>query len=288
LQLGPLSPCLLGVRPGRPALPPLIRQVRGLSQMAPAKAAVKPGDRRPFVLTFSGIDGAGKTTQIEYLSSFLQKQGLRVVRLSFWDDVAFLSKFRAGVGQHTADLRSNSMPQSSSRNNKHIRKWYLTAARAGFYFLDVARLHFILAGQLVKNADVVIFDRYIYDQIANIYSKSLAARLYARLLLKCTPAPGVAFVIDALPDEAFARKPEYPLEFVYQNRRNFLRLRAFASQLVVIAPGNESQVRSAILFHIGEERLLRRPPKTEVETDLARGIPVDAQQSSCRVPKWLN
>ena len=61
---------------------------------------------------------------------------------------------------------------SSPRNNKHIRKWYLTAARAGFYMLDIVRLHRLLASHEINNYDVVIFDRYIYDQIANIYSRS--------------------------------------------------------------------------------------------------------------------
>ena len=36
-------------------------------------------------------------------------------------------------------------------------------------------LHRLLASETVSNSDVVIFDRYIYDQIANIYSQSLAA-----------------------------------------------------------------------------------------------------------------
>jgi thymidylate kinase len=67
-----------------------------------------------------------------------------------------------------------------------------------------------------QNSDVVIFDRYIYDQIANIYSPSFAARSYARILLKQTPAPDLAFVLDASPTAAFARKPEYPLEFMHQ------------------------------------------------------------------------
>ena len=69
--------------------------------MAPDKTDSLATATRPFVITFSGIDGAGKTTQIEHLSSCLQKQGLRVLRLSFWDDVAVWSKLRAGVGQRS-------------------------------------------------------------------------------------------------------------------------------------------------------------------------------------------
>ena len=79
----------------------------------------------------------------------------------------------------------------------------------------------LLADRRLQNVDVVIFDRYIYDQIANINSQSLAARLYVKALLKQAPAPDLAFVIDASPAAAFARKPEYPLEFVRRNRKTF-------------------------------------------------------------------
>jgi thymidylate kinase len=239
------------------------------------KASAQAIAARPFVITFSGIDGAGKTTQIEYLSSYLQKQGLRVARLSFWDHVAVWSKMRAGVGDRSADLlRGDEMAERpfAPRNNKSVRNWYLTAARSGFYMLDVARLRRILAGQQIKSCDVVIFDRYVYDQIANIYSPSFAARIYGKILSKLTPAPDLAFVIDASPTAAFARKPEYPLEFMHRNRRNFLLLQEIVPQLIIVPPAGAEQVRSEICSHISRSRLgtgALPEEKTEVTADTA-------------------
>jgi len=221
------------------------------------------GHPHPFLITFSGIDGAGKTTQIDGVFSSLQQRGLRVVKLSFWDDVAVWSKMRTEVGYRAID--SSEMGQAvgscSPRNNKHVRKWYLTAARSGFYVLDVARLHRVLSG--VHSFDVVIFDRYVYDQIANIYSRSFAGRTYARFLLEQTPQPDLAFVIDASPDAAFARKPEYPLEFMYRNRRQFLNLRELSPHIIVISEGGVEEVRSEINFHIERSRLAKHTPLTE-------------------------
>jgi len=239
---------------------------------------------RPYIITFSGIDGAGKTTQIEALSSSLQKQGLRVVRLSFWDHVAVCSNLRAGVGNRALDsIHADSLAERTfaPKNNKHIRKWYLSAARAGLYVLDAARLHRLLATQLIRSCDVVIFDRYIYDQIANIYSTSNAVRTYARMLLRRTPAPDLAFVLDASPAAAFARKPEYPLEFVHQNRQNFLLLRELVPQLIVISEAPAENVSSEICSHIRRSPLVK-PTSSEEKTEL----PVTAvfgQKSSCRV-----
>jgi thymidylate kinase len=228
---------------------------------AAAQGISQASAARPFLITFSGIDGAGKTTQIEHLSSCLQEQGLRVLRLSFWDNVAAWSSMRAGAGNRTLDSRpANQMTEGTfnPKNNKHIRKWYLTLARAGFYLLDVARLRRLLAGQEAKDTDVVIFDRYIYDQIANIYSHSFAARTYGEFLLQRTPVPDLAFFIDASPAAAFTRKPEYPLEFMFQNRRSFLRLRELVPDLIVIPDATTEDVKSEIGFHVRRSRLARR------------------------------
>ena len=105
---------------------------------------------RPFIISFSGIDGAGKTTQIESLSSYLQQQGLRVLRLTFWDHVAVWPSMRAGVGNRAVDFCQADSPAQYSfapKNHKHIRNWYLTAARSGFYVLDVIRLRALLAAR---------------------------------------------------------------------------------------------------------------------------------------------
>ncbi len=244
-------------------------------------ADVQPTATRPFVITFSGIDGAGKTTQIECLSLSLQKRGLRVLRLSFWDDVAVWSKVRAGAGSEKAGHADPVEDRPfSPKNNKHIRKWYLSTARAGLYLLDVARLRRLLARQPAKESDVIIFDRYIYDQIANLYSQSFAARGYARILLNRTPAPDLAFIVDASPAAAFARKPEYPLEFMHQNRQNFLLLRELVPQLIIISEGRAEDVQSEICSHVSRSRLITGTlpeEKTEVPEASAVARPMSSR-----------
>jgi thymidylate kinase len=251
--------------------------------MASSKTIVQ--NTRPFLVSFSGIDGAGKTTQIEQLTLYLQREGFRVTRLSFWDNIAVWSKMRAGVGSRTVDLGhadETAEHSFSPHNNKHIRKWYLTGARAGFYVMDAAQLHIQLARRPIRNSDVVIFDRYIYDQIANIDSQSFAARLYRKSLLRLAPVPDLPFVLDASPDAAFARKPEYPLEFVHRNRRQFLNLQEFVPQLIVIPDASPEDITGEIILHIRRSRLAKRV-STEGKPEVAAVCALVQKHTCCRV-----
>ncbi|HEX6502668.1 MAG TPA: thymidylate kinase [Terriglobales bacterium] len=201
----------------------------------------------PIVVSFSGIDGAGKSTQIERLDNSLRLSGLSVQRFAFWDNVVFLPQFRAGVSHKLlrGELGVGAPGKPVRRNDKNARKWYLTLARSPFYLLDVLNLRRVVANARRSNADVVIFDRYIYDQLANV-SGNLAGRLYARALLALAPRPDIAYLLDADPEAALARKPEYPLDFLHAYRRAYHRLAEAAREIVLVAPGDVDGVEKVI------------------------------------------
>jgi thymidylate kinase len=237
----------------------------------------------PFLIAFSGIDGAGKTTQIEYLSSYLQRRQLRVLQLSFWDHVAVWSRLRSGLGQHAVGIYCTPQAQASftPKNHKHIRRWYLTVARCGLYFLDCMRLRYLLGSRRVKSYDVIIFDRYIYDQLANIYSQSLVARTYIKMVLKQAPRPDVAFMIDTQPAEAFARKPEYPLDFMYRNRRAFMQLREFCPEFTRISGGTAESMKNEVIGYLCRTRIAQ--VSNEEESEKENESAVMPSVNSCRV-----
>ena len=210
-------------------------------------------DRRPVLVTFSGIDGAGKTTQIDALLAWLHDSGIRVRILRFWDDIAVLGSLREAMshGLLKSETGVGSPHKPVQRRDKNVRAWYMTLARHFLYCLDAVHLGMMSVTASRRNTDVIIFDRYLYDELANLDLGNPVSRIYAYLLLKFVPSPDVAFLLDADPVQARTRKPEYPLDFLHTNRASYLALSALAGGMTVIAPQAAEEVTHTVLQEVG-------------------------------------
>ena len=190
------------------------------------------------IVSFSGIDGAGKSTQIRALQTWLTHEGLSVQLLTFWDDVVVFPRWREFMS-HAAfkgDQGIGSPERPLQRRDKNVTTWPVCALRFGLYFLDAINLYQVTQTVKRRQADVVIFDRYIYDELANLPIHGRLAQAFVRMLLKLAPKPDIAYLLDADPTAALARKPEYPLEFLHSNRRAYLNLSRLTDNISVIEP----------------------------------------------------
>jgi thymidylate kinase len=123
----------------------------------------------------------------------------------------------------------------------------MTLVRLGLYFVDALSTRVAAEKALLSNADVVIFDRYIYDELANLNLRNSFIRTYARLILNVVPLPDISFVLDADPVQARARKPEYPIEFLWINRQSYLDLSKFVKGAVVVPARPLDEMKSTVL-----------------------------------------
>jgi thymidylate kinase len=194
--------------------------------------------RHQVLVSFSGLDGSGKSTQIANLTLYLENRGLEVRNLAFWDDVVVCTRYREGfVHKVYGSERGIGAPDRPvNRRDKNVRKWYLSIARHFLYLADAVHLRAVIAKARHSPAQAIIMDRYIYDELANLPLSNPLTRLFVRFIAWLVPQPDVAYLLDADPEAARSRKPEYPVDFMRECRTAYFRLAELLGSLTAIPP----------------------------------------------------
>lgn len=187
------------------------------------------------LITFSGLDGAGKSTLIDWLRAKLEARGHPVVVFHMNDHIglyAYLRKARNAVLHAPAPAHSAEPTGAAAGGgglggrlkpvlhrlryavvwNKPLRRW--------IYLLDlvVFQCYRLVVEHL--RGRVLIMDRYFYDTLVDV---SDGRRwFWVRLLERMTPTPAVPVFLDIGPEESYRRKGEYSVEYL---RRRYLAYR---------------------------------------------------------------
>jgi thymidylate kinase len=224
--------------------------------------------KTPLLISFSGVDGSGKSTQIDNLLTALHAAGLKTVQLAFWDNVVVGVKYREGfVHKVYKSERGIGAPgKPVNRRDKNMRGWHLTLARHFLYLLDAINLRRVVARAKKSSVDVVILDRYIYDELSNLNLGNPLSRVFVKLVHGLVPRPDVAYLLDADPVAAYLRKPEYPVAFVKKCRRSYFELASLLKTMTIIPALALPEAKLAVLK--AAERELATQGKT---ADLVSG-----------------
>ena len=197
----------------------------------PARTTTTARRARGGVVSLSGIDGSGKSTQAAALAEALRDAGvdavvewsritydpaLRAIAAPVKRALGWVASRRAGL------LRPETMPQRSPWDPPATEadvaarglRDRLPAVDAG-WILVVAVVHALGPRRTLRPhlraGRSVVRDRYVLDatvQLEDVYGDGRAAGLPGRVLRRLCPSPVVAFWLDADPEAAYARKPE--------------------------------------------------------------------------------
>src|SRR5262245_39748803 len=114
--------------------------------------------RVPLLISFSGMDGSGKTTQIAGLMEALEAAGVKTTLLAFWDNVVVAAKYREGfVHRVFKSERGIGVPgKPVNRRDKNVRGWHVSLARHFLYLLDALHLRLVIAHERRRSGVQVI------------------------------------------------------------------------------------------------------------------------------------
>ena len=214
------------------------------------------------LITFSGLDGAGKSTLIDFLQGALERQRRQVVVLHLNDQVGVYAALRwlrdRARGRRVDELAPGAPdPRSQKLQRAPARGWRgrLGRLRTGLlwnkplrrvlYPIDLL-VFFCYRAYLEKvRGRVLIMDRYFYDTLVDVANGR--DHLWSRLLERLTPRPTVPVFLDITPEESFRRKREFSIEYLRARSEAYHHMFARVPGAVRIVNDDLAQTQAALL-----------------------------------------
>jgi hypothetical protein len=173
----------------------------------------------PLLVTFSGLDGSGKTTQVERLSATMRQLGLPVA--------ARRSGFKSGYRVRDALFFLDSRPGSATPADADPLMPSLCARTAlgrHAWVTVVALVNAIGSWTLLladRRARLVVVDRYAADAAVKLElfygaERATRPRVQQRLLAALAPRPLLSFYVDVDPETALVRRPTENPQRIFQ------------------------------------------------------------------------
>ena len=166
-------------------------------------------------LSISGPDGSGKTTVIERVIEQLE--------MIYGKNSVHYAHFRPTVLPRIAEVAKKARAIEAVDENydrPHREKpsgLAGSSARLAYYWLDYLGGYYRRVLPVLRRRDVMLFDRYYYDMIADSFRSRIALPMPLLLAMgRLIPLPRHAFFIEVSPEEIHRRKQELTMDRIVE------------------------------------------------------------------------
>lgn len=204
------------------------------------------------VITFSGLDGAGKTTVIDALKEKFESEGKTVKIFTMYDDLsfyAFLRLFRDGVRKlfgrkielpKEAETDPNFDPHPNSLIYKIIRS---RPSKAMVLAIDTLSMYLFLLVK-TRRSEIVLLDRTSYDYIVDVLPKKYK-KIHISIALFFSFKPSLSVFVDTSAQVSFDRKGEFTVEYLAWRSVAYTQIFNMINNKIVIDNYNNSVEHNA-------------------------------------------
>lgn len=169
------------------------------------------------LISFSGIDGAGKTTQIKLLSGHLKSRG-KIVKATEECFSYFLLKPVVGVLRKATGSPSGG-PVKRNRGAL-LKLWFIPA------FIDIWLMFTFKIRPMLNRYDFVLADRFYWDIWANLLYYGYLPNWAFGVFVKLLPKPDKGLMLSVKPRIVQMRESEFPQDYYDAQAKIYKRLTA--------------------------------------------------------------
>ncbi len=161
------------------------------------------------IVVFTGVDCSGKTTQAELLRDALRERGIdaRYEHLT-GPNLSVTRRIKDRVGEAFLDRED----QAQLSDDRGVSKMSDTGSDKfqpmGLFFLYRGTWQSWINIVTNRDADVIILDRYLYDDLVRVLWKYRYDADWLAKLRHLVPEPDLVFWLDAQPDIAWKRESD--------------------------------------------------------------------------------
>lgn len=154
------------------------------------------------IISFSGLDGSGKTTHAKKTCSYLNYLGEKnvYVHIGIYSIFGIISKI---LQKRNVDLHENirDLEYSQVKGNK---KYIVGLLKKITSILDLGLFYVKIGIENIRKRTIVC-DRYFYDTLIQAQYFKFFDKSFSKLYLKLIPKPDIAFYLDLNPKISYNR-----------------------------------------------------------------------------------